>query len=71
MFKLVENWKQCWKWFSVQILAVLMVLPIVWATLPSDVKDWVPHDWQIPIVMALALAGIVGRIIDQGKKPEA
>lgn len=65
--KLVEDWKQAWKWFSVQALAALVILPTVWAALPADAKSFLPDGAEPWILAALALAGVIGRLIDQNK----
>lgn len=68
---LVENWRSAWRWFSVQALAALAVLPLVWPALPADVRAWVPPEWQPWILVALAIGGIAGRLVDQNKAPSA
>ena len=65
--KLVENWKQCWRWFSVQALAAVALLPVVWPSLPPQVTGWVPESWRPWILVLLAVAGIIGRLVDQQK----
>ncbi|AJD83155.1 hypothetical protein [Paracoccus phage vB_PmaS-R3] len=62
---MVEDWKEAYRWFSVQITALLAVLPFVWASLPDDVKAYVPDEWRPFIVSAVALGVIVGRLKDQ------
>jgi di/tricarboxylate transporter len=64
--RLVDNARAAWRWASVQVLAVLAVLPLVWAELPEDIRSMVPHEWQPWVLSALALAGIVGRLVKQG-----
>lgn len=59
---MVEDWKDAWRWFSVQLAAFLAVLPFVWASLPYDVKDYVPDEWRPFIVSAVAIGVIVGRL---------
>lgn len=66
--KLVENWRNAWKWFSVQSLAVLVALPLVWPVLPADVKAWVPPEWQPWLFVTIAFGGLLGRLVDQSKK---
>ncbi len=66
---LVENWKSAWRWFSVQALAALTVLPLVWMALPSDAKSFLPDSMEPWVLFALAFGGIVGRLVDQ--KPKA
>lgn len=66
--RLVENWKQCWKWFSIHALLIVGVLPTVWATLPPDLKAYIPPSIMGLITAAVAVSGIVGRVTDQSKK---
>lgn len=69
--KFVPDWRSAWRWFSVQALAAVMVLPLVWATMPADVKGWIPQSWHVWIFVLLGAAGIVGRLIDQQPKGAA
>lgn len=64
--RLVSNWRAWWKWTSVHVLAVLAVLPAVWPQLPPDLRASIPAEWHPYILSALAVAGIVGRLRDQG-----
>lgn len=66
--RLVPDWHRAWTWFSVQALAVLAALPLVWVSLPSDIKAFIPQKYGLYIAAAIALAGIAGRLVDQ-KKP--
>jgi hypothetical protein len=68
---LVQNWKQAWRWFSVQAMGAIVALPLVWAALPSDAKAFLPDGWEPWILVALAAAGIVGRLIDQNGAGQA
>ena len=63
--KLVSDWKQAWKWFSVQAFAVLAVLPIVWDALPPDLKAHMPETWMPYVLSAVAIGGLIGRLKDQ------
>ncbi len=67
--RLIPDWRDAWRWFSVQALAVLALLPVVWPTLPPQVHAWVPEEWRPWIIVALAIGGIAGRLIDQKKAP--
>ena len=66
--RLVENWKQCWKWFSIHALLIAGVLPTVWATLPPDLKAYIPPSIMGLITAVVAVSGVVGRLTDQSKK---
>jgi protein-S-isoprenylcysteine O-methyltransferase Ste14 len=65
--KFVENWKEAWKWFSVQALVVLAALPLVWTALPADAKRLLPDGWEPWVLFGLALAGLIGRLVDQNR----
>jgi hypothetical protein len=65
--KLVDNAREAWRWFSVQIAALMAVLPFAWMELPADVKAYVPTEWRPWIVSGLAVAVIVGRLVAQPK----
>lgn len=63
--QLIDNWRKAWRMFSVQALALLAALPVVWMGLPDDVKAMVPQDWTKYLMIAIALGGLVGRMIAQ------
>lgn len=64
--KMVSDARRAWRWFSVQVLAVLAVLPLVWHEIPPELRAWVPEGAEPWIVAAVAIGGIVGRLVDQG-----
>lgn len=68
--KLIENWRQAWRWFSVQALAAIAMLPLIWPQLPPQVTEWVPDSWKPWIIVLLAIGGLTGRFIDQKGKSE-
>lgn len=65
--RLVENVKSAWKWYSVQALGVLAVVPMVWVELPADIKSHIPDEWMPYVVSVIALGGLVGRLKAQSK----
>lgn len=66
--KFVEDIKDAWKWFSVQLMAVALV----WETLPEDIKVqvyvFIPDAVEPHITSALVLAALFGRFVKQGKE---
>ena len=68
---LVANWREAWKWFSVHAFALIIALPIIWATLPAEIKAYMPESWEPWVFVTIAIAGVIGRVIDQGSKAEA
>lgn len=66
--KLIDDWRSAWKYFSVHALLIAGVLPSVWATLPPDLKAYIPPSIMALITAVIAVSGIVGRLTDQSKK---
>lgn len=71
--RFVPDWKQAWKWFSMQVYALILAIPVVWMGLPADVKAMVPNGWEPWVFVVLAVVGGLGRVIDQNipKAPPA
>lgn len=66
--KLHDDWKQAWRWYSVQAMAALAGLPLAYMALPADWQAAVPQAWKVGAVVVVLLAGVVGRVIDQKPK---
>lgn len=64
--KLVPGYQKAWKWFSVQIMAVIAMLPFAWDYIPYDVKTMIPYEWQPYVFSAFAAGGIFARLVKQG-----
>jgi len=64
--KLVDNARDGWKWFSNWAFALLASIPLVWPQLPPDVREMLPEAWEPWALTAIALGGIVSRMLDQG-----
>lgn len=68
---MVDDWKECYRWFSVQLAAVLAALPIVWAGLSDELRAMVPETWHPYVVSAIAIGVIIGRLKAQPTKAGA
>ena len=66
--KLVEDWRQALKWFSVQFPLVNTAFLSTWALLPSKFQDALPVPVVIAIAITLIMIGVAGRLIEQPKK---
>lgn len=66
-FTLVENVKMAWRWVSVQCFALIALLPVVWVALPPEGQALVPEQYRPWVTSAVALAGLVGRLVAQPK----
>jgi len=63
--KLIDNWKEAHKMFSVQAAAVLAVVSEAYTYLP-DIHNYLPQNY----VTVAAIVIIVARLLSQPKKPE-
>lgn len=63
--RLVDNARNAWRWFSVQALAALGVIPVVWYALPPESQDLIPEAVRPWVLTAVALAGLSGRLVKQ------
>ena len=66
--KLVPNWKNAWRWFSVQSMAISGGALASWAMLPDDLKAALPAEWVAGFSGGVLVLGIIGRLVDQGGK---
>lgn len=58
--RLIENWREAYKFLSVQLAALLAALSLAYDYLPA-VQQYLPQGW----VKWLALAIIVARVLQQ------
>lgn len=66
--KLVDNWRDAGRWWSVRIAGFLAVLGPAWLALPAELRAHIPVEW-LPYISPLVLVSIiVGRLIDQGER---
>jgi hypothetical protein len=68
--KLIDNWHKAHRMLSVQAMALAAAIQGAWPTIPEDLKAAIPAVWVHWVSLALLVAGIVGRLVDQdGTKP--
>jgi hypothetical protein len=63
--KLIPDWREAWRYFSVQCAALLAFVSACYDYLP-DVQAYLPEGW----VKWMALVIIVARLIRQGADKE-
>jgi hypothetical protein len=57
----VDDWRNAWKWLSVQIPAVMAAFAVIYEALPQ-VQDYIPHAW-LPYIGAVGAVGLIfGRL---------
>ena len=65
--KLVENWKDFYKWYSVQAKIVVATILIIWDKLPVDLKSSLPDGSAKYIAVGILVIGGFGTLVDQYK----
>ena len=68
--KLVDNWKDGWKWLSVHALVILAAVPLIWMQIPTEWKAAaIPQSSMVWVAVAVAVAvcGIIARLFKEGK----
>lgn len=63
---LVPNARKAWRWLSMQFMALAAAAEVAWQTMPPEALAVIPADWRGYISLALVLAAMAGRLIDQG-----
>lgn len=66
--KLVQDWKNAWRWLSVNCMAIAAALQGAWMYLPEDLKIYAPPQLIVPCTIGMLLLGIFGRIVQQPVK---
>jgi uncharacterized membrane-anchored protein len=61
---LVENWKEAWKWFSVQAITAALV----WEMLPLETRALLPDAIEPHVSAIFLVIAAIGRVIDQQGK---
>ena len=65
MFKVVPDWKDFWRWYSVWLSALVAAIPVVWVQLPPDIKAFIPAGAEPYIMGGMFVVMVLGRIKDQ------
>ena len=62
--RLIDNWKQAWKFWSVRIWIILAALPQVLPLLGAETLAYLPT-WLGNVISVSALLGVVARVVKQ------
>jgi len=65
--ELVAEWRQAWRWFSLQAIVLSGVVQGAWEALPADLKQYLPRGLGLGLSLAILLLGIAGRLVKQRK----
>ena len=65
MMKLVDNWKKAHRMISVQMMALAAAIQGAWPAVPDDLKSSIPPHLVQYVSIAILVAGIIGRLLQQ------
>lgn len=64
--KLIDNWRSTLKAYSTWALGAVVTIPTVWLQVPDELKALIPAQGMAKITVLVAVAGLIGRFVDQG-----
>ena len=64
--KLVPDWRQSWRWLSVQLSIFGTILMASWPLIPDDLRSEIPGTRYIAMLLFALI--VFGRYVDQGKR---
>jgi hypothetical protein len=67
-WKLVDDWKKFYTWFSIQANAIGSAIAIGYASMYDHLKENFPPRYMAAITAAVFILGIVGRLSKQTPK---
>ena len=68
--KLVDDWHRAWRWFSMQFIAAAGATQLALLAFPDTLRSYIPDSVTHAVAVALLVAAVLGRLIDQGDKHE-
>lgn len=64
--KLIHNWRATLQAYSTWALGAVVAIPTLWLQVPDELKALIPAQGMAKITVLVAVAGLIGRFIDQG-----
>lgn len=66
--RLVEDWRDGWKWISSNSMLVATSIIGTWTMIPEDMRERFDENYIFILVIIILITGFIGRFIDQKKK---
>lgn len=63
--RLVQDWRNWWRWHSTKALVLLGLLPTIWLEMPAEWKAMLPASWLQSASFIIMLIGILLRMTKQ------
>lgn len=64
--KLINNWRETLRAYSTWALGAVVAIPTIWLQVPDELKALIPAQGMAKITVLVAVAGLIGRFVDQG-----
>ncbi len=64
--KLIDNWRETLRAYSTWALGAVVAIPTLWLQVPDVLKALIPANGITKITVLVAVAGLIGRFVDQG-----
>lgn len=68
--RLVDDWKKCLKWFSVQANMIGVAITSTYAAMYQELKADFPPKYMLLVTAGVFVLGIIGRVVSQTPKAE-
>lgn len=65
MMKLIDEWKQAWRWFSVQANLLSVSMTGAYLALPEKMQDVLPSKYVLGAAALITVLGTIGRLVKQ------
>ena len=62
---LVENWREAYKWISVNCMTLAAAIQGTWLYIPEELKKTIPTSLVSGVTIALLILGVLGRFYKQ------
>ena len=63
--RLVDDWKQAWRWASMRLLALSIALQVVLMAMPDTIRQYLPDSVTHVLAIVILAAGVAGRLYKQ------
>ena len=68
--RLVDDWKDCWKWFSTNCMLVSVAIQATWLNVPEGLKSSLPDSLITIVTIVFLVLGFIGRLVQQDTKSD-
>ena len=65
--RLVQNWRDGWKWISTNSMLTAAAIQGAWLQMPEDMKSGIDPSIVNAVTIAVLVLGVVGRMLDFSK----